>query len=96
MPTRNISLTKQLDEFVEETVADGEYQNASEVMRDALRLLQERRREEKIKLQKLREAVDVGIAAIERGDYIDLKADEVGPWLASLGKAKKGKKRRRR
>ena len=86
MPTRNISLTKHFDEFVEKNIATGEYQNASEVVRDALRLLQSRQKEEKLKLQKLREAIDVGLKDLENGNYIDLTSDEIGPWLASLGR----------
>ena len=39
MPTRNVSLTKELDEFVSSRVEGGLYANASEVMRTALRLL---------------------------------------------------------
>ncbi len=45
MPTRNISLTPEQDAFVEKVVQAGEYQNASEAVRDALRTLQQRRRE---------------------------------------------------
>jgi antitoxin ParD1/3/4 len=45
MPTRNISLTPEQDAFVGEVVEAGEYQNASEAIRDALRALQQRRRE---------------------------------------------------
>ena len=44
MPTRNISLTDEQDAFVERVVKAGEYQNASEAVRDALRVLQQRRR----------------------------------------------------
>ena len=43
MPTRNISLTAEQDAFVEKLVEAGEYQNASEAVRDALRTLQQRR-----------------------------------------------------
>ncbi len=42
MPTRNINLTPALDAFVAEQLASGSYQNASEVIRAALRLMQER------------------------------------------------------
>ncbi len=41
MPTRNISLTPEQDAFIEETVKSGEYQNASEAVRDALRALRQ-------------------------------------------------------
>ena len=95
MPTRNVSLTKHFDEFVEKNISTGEYQNASEVIRDALRLLQARQKEEKLKLQRLREAADVGLAALEAGDYINLDLSEVGPWLAKLSKEARKSKRRR-
>ena len=45
MPTRNVNLTKELDEFVASRVAGGLYANASEVMRTALRLLEKEERE---------------------------------------------------
>jgi len=57
MPTRNISLTPEQDAFVAQVVKDGEYQNASEAVRDALRLLQQRRREDTLKLKALRAAI---------------------------------------
>jgi antitoxin ParD1/3/4 len=49
MPTRNISLTVEQDAFVESVVKAGEYRNASEAARDALRALQQRRREDALK-----------------------------------------------
>ena len=39
VPTRNVTLTDELDRFVVETVATGRYENASEVVRAALRTL---------------------------------------------------------
>ncbi|HEY8383261.1 MAG TPA: type II toxin-antitoxin system ParD family antitoxin, partial [Microvirga sp.] len=40
--TRNVSLTPELEEFIDNTVASGRYRSASEVVRAALRLLYER------------------------------------------------------
>ena len=57
----NISLTEQLEKFVTEQVASGAYQTASEVVRDGLRLLAERRRTEELKLEALRAAVREGL-----------------------------------
>jgi antitoxin ParD1/3/4 len=42
MPTRNVNLTSQLDAAVAARVASGAYENASEVVRAALRALAER------------------------------------------------------
>lgn len=43
--TRNVSLMDELNDFTRAQVASGRYQNASEVVRSALRLLQERERQ---------------------------------------------------
>lgn len=69
MPTRNVNLTSQLDRFVLERVENGRFENASEVVRAALRTLE---RDEQIydaKLQALRAAIDEGDASgIAKGD----------------------------
>jgi len=63
MPTRNVSLTPELDRFVATKVEAGMYANASEVMRTALRLLERDEREYEEKMAALRAAVDKGIAS---------------------------------
>ena len=85
MPTRNISLTPEQDAFVEKVVEAGEYQNASEAVRDALRVLQQRRREDALKLKALRAAIKVGIDELERGDFLELDAAELRAHMSRLG-----------
>jgi len=63
MPTRNVSLTKELDQFVASRVESGLYANASEVMRTALRVLERDEREYEEKLAALRAAIDKGLAS---------------------------------
>ena len=63
MPTRNVSLTKELDQFVAAKVEAGLYANASEVMRTALRLLEKEEREYEEKLAVLRAAIAEGDAS---------------------------------
>src|SRR5439155_8186460 len=82
MPTRNISLTPEQDAFVEKVVATGEYQNASEAVRDALRVLQQRRREDELKVNALRAQLQAGIDALDGGDYVDLDEVEFERYLA--------------
>ena len=72
MPTRNIVLTNHQTQFVEHLVSSGRYQNASEVLREGLRLIQQREQEQATHLQVLREAVTVGIEDIEKGRYTEL------------------------
>jgi antitoxin ParD1/3/4 len=71
MPTRNVVLTDQQAELVEKLVGSGRYQNASEVLRDGLRLLQRRELEETAKLEALRGALDEAEAAVAVGDIYD-------------------------
>jgi antitoxin ParD1/3/4 len=63
MPTRNVSLTKELDQFIAAKVEAGLYANASEVMRTALRLLEKEEREYEEKLAALRTAIAEGDAS---------------------------------
>ena len=50
MPTRNVVLTDHQAAFVERLVESGRYQNASEVLREGLRLIESREAEEKARL----------------------------------------------
>lgn len=68
MPTRNVVLTPHHQEVIERLVRSGRYQNASEVLREGLRLVEQRDAEDAAKLQYLREAAGAGAASIERGD----------------------------
>jgi len=63
MPTRNVSLTKELDAFIAKKVEAGLYANASEVMRTALRLLEKEEREYEEKMAVLRAAIAEGLAS---------------------------------
>jgi antitoxin ParD1/3/4 len=63
MPTRNVNLTPELDQFVASKVKEGLYANASEVMRTGLRLLEKEEREYEEKLAALRAAIDDGLAS---------------------------------
>jgi antitoxin ParD1/3/4 len=69
MPTRNVVLTDSQAKFVEDMVQSGRYQNASEVLREGLRLVQAREAEQAAKLAVLREAITVGMDDIEAGRY---------------------------
>lgn len=61
MPSRNVNLTPELDSFVSELMAKGRYQNASDVVRAALRALEREEREERAKVEALRVAIDQGL-----------------------------------
>ena len=60
MPAVTISITDHQRKFIETEVQSGNYGNASEVVRDALRLLERRKQEHEAKLRDLRAAIDEG------------------------------------
>jgi antitoxin ParD1/3/4 len=63
MPTRNVNLTDELDHFVLAKVESGRYENASEVVRAALRTLEREEQRHEAKLTALRDAIDEGDAS---------------------------------
>ena len=69
MPTRNVVLTQHQAELIEKLVDSGRYQNASEVLRDGLRLVESRDAEERARIEAFREAVQIGITDLEAGRY---------------------------
>ena len=73
MPTRNVVLTERQEQLVERLVKSGRYQNASEVLRDGLRLVEQREAEDAGKLEALRAAARVGVGALERGEFKEFR-----------------------
>jgi antitoxin ParD1/3/4 len=60
MPTRNVNLTEELDNFVLAKIDSGRYENASEVIRAALRTLEREEQQFEAKLAALRISIDQG------------------------------------
>ncbi len=71
--TININLTPQLEAMVREKVASGRYGSASEVVRAALRLMQEHDHLRTVKLEQLRSEVRAGIESGSAGE-LDIAA----------------------
>ncbi|MBD2179526.1 type II toxin-antitoxin system ParD family antitoxin [Aerosakkonema funiforme] len=67
----NVSLTPELEKFVQEKVKSGRYLSASEVVREALRLLQEQDQIRQLRLEKLRKELMMGIEQLDRGEGVD-------------------------
>jgi len=85
VPTKNVVLTERQADLVETLVDSGRYQNASEVLRDGLRLVEQREAEDASKLKALRSAARVGIAALERGEFKEFAdIEELQAYLNNL------------
>ena len=88
MSTLNVVLTEKQQDFVAALVQSGRYRDVSEVVDEALRLIESRDADDTIKLERLRAEIDVGIAAIERGDYVEFSDPEsMNAYLSQVAKA---------
>ena len=86
MPTRNVNLTEELDRFVLAKVESGRYENASEVVRAALRTLEREEQQYEAKLAGLRAAIDEGDASgIAEGDVFARVRESLTSSRAALG-----------
>lgn len=67
----NVSLTPELEQFVQTKVKSGRYLSASEVVREALRLLEERDRLRELRIATLRQEIAVGMEQLDQGEGLD-------------------------
>ncbi|MCU0613100.1 MAG: type II toxin-antitoxin system ParD family antitoxin [Candidatus Eisenbacteria bacterium] len=83
----NVSLTPKLERFVQEKVASGLYASASEVVREALRVLEERDRIEESRQQALRtRAAEASAISVPRTFLPDPAIEGASPHLLSSGR----------
>lgn len=73
----NVSLTPELEKLVNEKVQSGLYNSASEVVREALRLLKEEDIRKEIRRNELRREIMLGVEQIRNGEFIEVKASEM-------------------
>lgn len=73
----NISLTPELEKWVQLKVESGLYTSASEVIRESLTLLKTQDQLKQIRLNELREEINKGLAELERGEGTELDMDEI-------------------
>ena len=73
----NISLTAEQASFVEQLVACGEYLCPEEVVGDAVRLLRDLKELERIRLERLRKEIAIGVEQADRGELVELDMEEI-------------------
>jgi antitoxin ParD1/3/4 len=86
MPTRNLVLTDHHENVIESLVSSGRYQNASEVLREGLRLVERREAMEQARLEALKSAARAGFADLEQGRFIDVDDADLEDALDELGR----------
>ncbi len=75
----NVSLTPHLEQIVQQRVASGLYTSSSEVIREALRLLESRDQLHNATIERLRSEIAIGINQADSGQLVP--GDEVFPAL---------------
>jgi antitoxin ParD1/3/4 len=85
VPTRNVVLTERQADLIQSLVDSGRYQNASEVLRDGLRLVEQREAEDASKLKALRSAARLGVRALDQGEFKEFEEmEELRAYLNDL------------
>lgn len=85
MPTRNVVLTEHHEKVIAELVSSGRYQNASEVLREGVRLIEARDTRDAAKLKILQEAARAGFADFDAGHFLELEGDAIEEAIGELG-----------
>lgn len=85
MATRNVVLSQHQYELVESLVKSGRYQNASEVLREGLRLVEREQDQETAKVAALRQAAEQGWSDLASGRYDDVDEESLGDFIGQLG-----------
>lgn len=85
MATRNVVLSQHQHELVESLVKSGRYQNASEVLREGLRLVEREQAEEAAKFALLRRAADHGWSDLAAGRFDEIDDEGLDDFIGQLG-----------
>ncbi len=85
MATRNVVLSQHQHELVESLVESGRYQNASEVLREGLRLVEREHAEETAKIAALSQAADQGWSDLSMGRFDDIEDESLDDFVGQLG-----------
>jgi antitoxin ParD1/3/4 len=86
MPTRNVVLTQHHEEIIDDLVKSGRYQNASEVLREGLRLIERRERLAATRPEALKVAAQQGFADLDQGRYTDVSDDALDDFISAFGR----------
>ena len=84
MPTRNVSLPEALDQLVDSFIQSGRYDNASEVIRAGLRLLEQEEKRNQEKFVWLKSAIAEGIASLDSSKDSVESLREIEEYMAAL------------
>jgi antitoxin ParD1/3/4 len=85
VPTRNVVLTEHHQEVIERLLETGRYQNASEIVGEALQLIERREELDEAKLTTLQSAAAAGFDDLGNGRFTDVPVNRLEQFIADLG-----------
>ena len=95
MPILNVNLTDHFDVFIQTGITSGRFSNASEMVREGLRLLEQREQEDRAKIEWLRSATKEATDSIDRGEGIEFETiDDLAAYVHQVGKEAVAEQRR--
>lgn len=87
MPTQNVNLPEHQAKFIQQRIRSGRYQNASEVVRAGLRLLEQREAEDQLRLETLRRVTEASFSALGRGDHATFTSESLPGFFDRIDRA---------
>lgn len=87
----NVSLTKELEKYIASRVKTGMFGSASEVVREALRLLRER----DARIEYLRREIDIGLEDLRQGRVVEID-DKMAEQIKTEGRRRLAAYRKKR
>ncbi len=87
MPTQNVNLPEHLAQFIQQRIKTGRYQNASEVVRAGLRLLEQSESEDQVRLDALKRVSQDAFAALDRGEFSTFTPQSLDSFLEKIDRS---------
>ena len=88
--TKNVVTTDYHMGFVERLLKSGRYQNASEVMREGFRALEDRTKREETELAEIRGRIGRSLDQLDRGEFAEGRAEEAFDQAFARAKERRG------
>lgn len=87
MPTHNVNLPEQQSRLIQQRIKSGRYQNASEVVRAGLRLLEQQEAEDLLRIKALKRITHEAFAALDSGESTTFTPDTLDEFLSRVDRA---------
>lgn len=81
-----VQLPDDISRRIDSLVESGRFDHANDVLREGLRLVEEKAAVDAAKLEALRQAADIGFADLDQGRFTDVPVEKLADHIASIGR----------